>query len=152
MARYDKYDPISGGFRAKLNAALTLTEGGFIGAMSLNASGRAVVGTAGQSGLVGVCVKNVARGPVGPWGTSLNGGTPNPYAPIGAQAGDVVDIMTNGEIVDLDPDDFPAGSKVYAAANGVISTDDAAGAIQVGWTVEAGRLIVRVAASPVATS
>lgn len=147
MAKYDKYDPISGGFRAKLNAALTLTDGGFIGAVSLNSSGRVVVGTAGQSGLVGVCVKNVAKGPVGAWGTSLQGGTPNPNAPIGATAGDVVDIMTSGEIVGLDVDDFPAGTKIYANADGSLTATGATGDIQVGWTVEAGRLIVRVAAS-----
>lgn len=145
MAKYDKYEPIAGGFRALLGAALTLTDGS-IGpvAVSLNASGRAIVGTAGQSGLVGVLVKNVAKGPVGPWGTSLSGGTPNPNAPIGAQAGDVVDIMTNGEIVDLDETDFPAGSKVYAAANGTVSTTGGAGSILVGHTVEAGRLVVRL--------
>lgn len=151
MARYDKYDPISGGFRARLNAALTLTDGSYMGAVSLNSSGRVVEGTAGQSGLVGVVVKNAARGPVGRWDTSTTSGTPNPYAPVGALAGDVVDVMTSGEIVDLDPDDFPAGSKVYAAADGTLSTSGAAGAIQVGWTVEAGRLIVRVAGNPVAT-
>jgi len=151
MARYDKYDPISGGFRALLNANLTLTDGGFMGAVSLNSSGRVVVGTAGQSGLVGVLVKNAAKGPIGAWDTSMQGGTPNPYAPVGAIAGDVVDIMTSGDIVDLDTTDFPAGSKVYASAAGVISTSAAAGAIQVGWTVEAGRLVVRVAGNPVAT-
>ncbi len=145
MAKYDKYEPIAGGFRALLAAALTLTAGS-IGpvAVSLNASGRVVVGTAGQSGLVGILVKNVAKGPVGPWGTSLSGGTPNAYAPIGAQAGDVVDIMTNGEIVDLDTTAFPAGSKVYAAANGTVSTTSAAGSFLIGHTVEAGRLVVRL--------
>lgn len=151
MARYDKYDPISGGFRGLLNADLTLTDGSFMGAVSLNASGRVVVGTAGQSGMVGVVVKNAAKGPIGQWGTSSSGGTPVAYAPVGALAGDVVDIMTSGEIVDLDVDDFPAGTKIYASAAGVISTSAAAGAIQVGWTVEAGRLIVRVASNPVAT-
>jgi hypothetical protein len=147
MAKYDKYDPISGGFRAKLNAALTLVDGGFIGAVSLNSSGRVVVGTAGQSGLVGIVVKNVARGPVGAWGTSLDGGTPNAYAPIGAQAGDVVDVMTSGEIVDLDVDDYPAGTAIYANADGTLTDTGATGDIQIGWTVEAGRLIVRVAAA-----
>lgn len=152
MARYDKYDPISGGFRALLGADLTLTNGS-IGpvAVSLNSSGGVVVGTAGQSGLVGVLVKNVAKGPVGPWGTSLQGGTPNPYAPIGARQGDAVDVMTSGEIVDLDPDDFPAGSKIYAtAATGVLSTTGGTGKFLVGHTVEAGRLIVRVATGQVA--
>lgn len=147
MATYDKVDPISGSFRAKLNAALTLTDGGFIGAVSLNASGRVVVGTAGQSGLVGVLVKNVGKGPIGAWSTSLDGGTPNSYAPIGARAGDAVDIMTNGEIVDLDPAVFTAGAKVYANADGSLTLTGGTGDIQIGWTVEAGRLIVRVAAS-----
>lgn len=134
MARYDKYDPISGGFRARLNANLTLTSGAYIGAVSLNSSGRVVTGTAGQSGMVGVLVKNAARTP---------DGTPNPNAPIGAMAGDVVDIMTDGEIVDLDTTAFPAGSAIYAAANGVLSTTNTG--TKVGWTVEAGRLIVRIA-------
>jgi hypothetical protein len=144
MARYDKYDPISGGFRARLNAALTLTNGGYFGGVSLNASGRVVAGTGGQTGLVGVLVKNVAKGPLGPWFTTTNG-TPNPYAPIGAQAGDAVDIMTNGEIVDIDKTAFPAGSKVYVHADGTIDTTGTAGTA-IGYTVEAGRLVVRVAA------
>lgn len=145
MARYDKYDPIVGGHRARLNAALTLTAGGFFGSMSINASGRAVVGTAGQSGLVGVCVKNVARGPVGQYGTSLLGGTPNAYAPVGAQAGDPVDIMTSGEIVDLDVAVFVAGTVFYTYADGTIGSLATAGT-KIGWTVEAGRLIVRLGA------
>lgn len=144
MAQYDKYEPIAGGFRARLKTALTLTNGsiGPVG-VSLDSAGRAQVGTAGQSGLIGVLVKHVARGPVGLWGTDLHGGTPNPNAPIGAMAGDVVDIMTNGEIVDLDPTKFPAGSKVFCDAAGAISTT--AGGTQVGFTVEAGRLVVRFA-------
>lgn len=153
MARYDKYEPIAGGFRARLNAALSLTNGsiGPVG-VSLNASGKVVVGLSGQSGLVGVLVKNVAKGPVGQWGTDLRGGTPNPYAPIGAQAGDAVDIMTNGEIVDLDTTDFPAGTKFYVATDGTISDTSATGSVLIGWTVEAGRLVVRVAAGIAAAS
>ena len=145
MARYDKYDPISGGFRARLAANLTLTNGAFIGAVSLNSAGRAVVGTAGQSGLVGVVVKNAARGPVGQWDTSTSSGTPNANAPVGALAGDVVDVMTAGEIVDLDPTDFPAGTEVYATAAGALTTTEGTNT-KIGWTVEAGRLVVRVAA------
>jgi hypothetical protein len=151
MAKYDKYDPISGGFRALLGADLVLTNGE-VGpvAVSLNASGGVVVGTAGQSGIVGVLVKNVARGPVGPWGTSLIG-TANPDAPIGARTGDAVDVMTSGEIVDLDTTAFPAGSKIYAtAATGVLSTTGGTGKHLVGYTVKAGRLIVRVSANQVA--
>lgn len=146
LAAYDKYDPISGGFRARLAADLTLTNGGFIGAVSLNAQGLVVAGTAGQSGPVGVLVKNVGRAPVSQYGQEPFNGTPVPNAPIGATRGYQVDVMTAGEIVNLDPTAFPAGSKVYAAANGELSTTGGAGAFPIGWTVEAGRLVVRVAA------
>lgn len=146
MARYDKYEPIAGGFRAKLAAALTLTNGG-IGpiSVSLDASGHAVVGTAGNSGgPVGILVKNVSRGPILQYGTDLAGGLPNAYAPIGAQAGDVVDIMTSGEIVDLDPTVFVAGTAFYSHADGSITATSTSGT-KIGFTVEAGHLIVRVA-------
>lgn len=145
MARYDKYDPISGGFRAKLAANLTLTNGGYLGAVSLNASGRVVAGTAGQTGAVGVLVKNAAHGPAGRWDTTVTGSV-QAGAPIGALAGDVVDIMTQGEIVDLPTATFPAGSKVWAAADGTLSVTAGTGKVQVGWTVEAGRMVVRFAA------
>lgn len=143
MPTYDKYDPIAGGFRAKLNAALPLTNGSFFGAVSLNASGRVVVGTAGQTGLVGVVIKNVARGPITQWNTTIQG-VANPNAPIGAMAGDVVDVMNDGDITGLDKVAFPAGSKVYAAADGTISTTGGTGKFLIGFTVEAGRLVVRI--------
>lgn len=142
MPRYDKYEPLAGGFRARLAAALPLTNGSFFGAVSLDANGRVTPGSGGQSGLVGVVVKNVARGPIYQWNQSLQG-TPNPYAPIGAEAGDVVDIMTAGDIVDLDTTAFPAGSAVFAAADGTVSTTT--GGTRIGHTVEAGRLVVRFA-------
>lgn len=146
MPRYDKYDPISGGFRALLAGALPITGEGFFGAVSLNASaGRVVPGNQGQSGIVGVCVKNVRKGPVGSWGTDLRGGVNNPSAPIGAMTGDAVDIMTSGEIVDLDPDVFLPATKFYAQPDGSITAANGAGAVPIGHTVQAGRLIVRVA-------
>lgn len=145
MARYDKVDPISGSFRALLGAALTLTAGSFVGGVSLNASGKVIAGTGGQSGLVGVLVKNVAKGPISGWGTDLNGGTPNAYAPIGAQINDAVDVMTNGEIVDLDPAVFIPGSIVYVTSAGAL-TLTSTGNTKVGWTADAGRLIVRLGA------
>lgn len=143
MAKYDKYEPIAGGYRARLDAPLPLTNGSFFGAVSLKANGRATPGTAGQAGR-GVCVKNVARGPIGQWGLSLSGGTPNPSAPIGAQTGDPIDIMTSGEIVDLDPAVFVAGTNFYAQADGSITAVESD--FPVGFTVEAGRLVVRIAA------
>lgn len=146
MARYDKYDPISGGFRAPLAANLTLTNGNFgPKAVSLNASGKVVVGTAGTTGLVGILVKNAARGPWGP--NTASSGTPNPSTAIGCMAGDVVDIMTSGEIVDLAGSGITglaAGQPIYCTPAGDL-TNVLTGNTKVGYTVEANRMIVRVA-------
>lgn len=146
MARYDKYDPISGGFRAKLNATLTTdaTTGEFgPRGVSLNASGRVVLGSG--TGLVGLLVKNSAKQGLGSWSTSM-AGLPNPAAPIGALAGDVVDIMTSGEIVGVTG--FAAGDQIYALnTDGTLSIVPTGGT-RVGWIVDAaiGRLVVRIAA------
>lgn len=134
MARYDKYDPISGGFRAPLAADfLGGTEGvnfGKVYAVGLNASGQVTIGAiAADPGCVGVLILTSAR-----------------------FAGDAVDVMTHGEIVDLNLvtpfDNFAAaavaGKKYYGvAADGTISTTAAAN-YAIGWTVESKRLIVRL--------
>jgi hypothetical protein len=146
---YEKYDPISGGFRGRLAAALTLTDGS-IGpvAVSLNTSGRVVVGTAGASGPVGVMVFNGVRQPVGRYQSPP--GVPGDSF-MQAKAGEAVDIMTAGEIVGLDPEVFTPGSKVYAAANGSLNVTGGAGTFLVGVMAGAntpsdvGRLIVRFA-------
>ena len=149
MATFDKYDPISGGFRAKLKTALTLTNGEFFGAVSIDNTGRAIAGFAAGAGsrLAGITVKKVARQATGAWGTSPYANTPNPAFPIGALAGDVIDIMTAGEIVDLDKAVFVAGTRFYAKPTGAIVAEgaSAAGDVPIGFTVEAGRLIVRYA-------
>lgn len=143
MARYDKYDPISGGFRAPLAANLTPNANGEFGpkAISLDDSGGVEVGTGGTSGLAGLLVKNAPKLPWGP----LDGSSPgyNSAAPIGLMAGDIVDVMTNGEIVEVPG--IAAGQKVYATAAGDLTTT-ATGNTPVGWTVQAGRLVVRVSA------
>lgn len=154
MARYDKYNPISGGFRAPLAANLTLDTNGEFGpkAVSLNTSGRVVVGTAGSSGLIGIVVKNGARQP---WTATTAGpkGTVNAATAIGCMAGDIVDVMTGGEIVDLQTvgqnasngiTGLAAGQPIYCTAAGDL-TNVATGNTKIGWTVEANRLIVRVA-------
>lgn len=145
-ARYDKYDPIAGGFRAPLGATLTFDANGELGpvGVSLNTTGRAVVGTTAQSGLVGVLVKNVPRTPYRIGGYGSGPGAVNPNVPIGGQAGDIVDIMTMGEIVDIPG--LAAGTKYYvtAGATGVL-TATAAGNTAIGYTVEATRLVVRYA-------
>ncbi len=118
MARIDKYDPVSGGFRARLNANYTGAAAPL--AVGLNSSGRIVAG-AGQTGIVGVVC------------------SPRDHA-----AGDPLDVMTSGELVEFSG----AAATVYTAntTTGVIS-NAAASATQVpiGFTVEATRLIVRKA-------
>lgn len=141
-ARYDKYEPIAGGFRAPLAADLTFDAAGHYGpkVVSLNASGQVVEGTAGQSGGVGVLIKNVPLYPsMGNIPGQINAGVP-----IGGKAGNIVDIMTNGEIVGATG--LVAGTTYYAAANGTLTaTPPAAGTNgwKVGHTVEADRLVVR---------
>lgn len=95
-------------------------------AVSLNASGKLVKGTAGQSGFIGVVCLTKKR-----------------------FANDVVDVMTDGEIVELTG--LIAGQRYYAAADGnslVPASGTITGLRQVGHTVEATRLIVRVQTAP----
>lgn len=142
-ARYDKYEPISGGFRAPLAADLTFDATGHFGprAISLNTSGQVVVGTAGNSGGLGILVKNVPLYPnLGNIPGAVNAGVP-----IGGKAGNVVDIMTDGEIVGVPG--LVAGTTYYAAADGsltsVAPTPAGTNGYKVGHTVEADRLVVR---------
>ena len=114
MARIDKYEPKSGGFRAPLVASWAGQAAPV--AVSLDSSGRVVVGAAGQTGMCGVLCK-----------------------PDAAPAGTFVDIMTDGEIVEAG---LAAGTVYFAnATTGALQT----GVTQwrVGHTVEASRLIVR---------
>lgn len=134
MSRYDKYDPVSGGFRAPLAANFAYTSGkpdwnhtdlNRVKAVSLDATGKVVMGTAGNSGFVGVMIL----------------GEP-------AAAGDIVDIMQSGEIVEF------ATNAGGAAAAGTVYTSNADGTygttavgaanFKIGTTVEATRLVVRV--------
>lgn len=126
MARIDKYDPISGGYRAPILAAIATPHDGVIGggtapiAVGHDTNGRVVPG-AGNTGIRGViCLSSKAA------------------------AGDVVDVMTDGEIVDIGG---TAGTSYTAnTTTGVISNAAAsASQIPVGHTVEVGRLVVRVA-------
>lgn len=142
-ARYDKYEPIAGGFRAPLAADLTFDASGHFGpkVVSLNASGQVVVGTAGQSGAVGILVKNV---PLYPNLGNIPGAV-NAAVPIGGKALSVVDIMTHGEIVGCTG--LAAGTTYYANTDGTLTaTAPATGvnATVIGTTVEADRLVVRL--------
>jgi hypothetical protein len=124
MARYDKYGPKTGGFRAPLAADLTATSktgNGNPRGVSLDTNGRVVVGAAGNTGTVGVLC------------TTRN-----------MKAGDIVDVMTHGEIVEMAG--TTAGTLMTNTdATGVLGTTAVgAGVKAVGFTVEAARLIVRV--------
>lgn len=137
MSRYDKYNPISGGFRAALNAAWTATSGpssvtdlNRILVVGLNSSGRVVKATTAITAS-GILIAHV-----------------NPMA-----AGDIADVMTHGEVVEISGADMQsgtaptAGQKLYldATASRLTSTAPAAGAagFYVGQVVEVGRLVVR---------
>lgn len=122
MARFDKYEPKGGGFRAPLAADQDATPGG-VGdsdapiAVGLNSDGEVVPGE-GNSGVVGVlCLTQSKR------------------------AGDIVDVMTDGDVVEFGG---TAGTAYFGAtADGEISTGST-GDVYLGHTVEANRLVVRV--------
>lgn len=136
MSRYDKYDPKAGGFRAPLNAAWTATSGpagvsdlNRVIVVALNGSGRVIKATTAAAA-VGVVIVTRAMA-----------------------AGEVVDVMTNGEIVELDATDLQTGSPA-AGTKYVLDTTASRLAAQgapaagtnvfyVGTTVEASRLVVR---------
>lgn len=143
--RYDKVNPEVGLFRAALASAISggaVSASGGYGpvAVSLNASGQVVIGTAGNSGYVGVLVKNF---PLYPRMGNIPGQV-NIAVPIGGEAGSIVDVMTAGEITNVN--NLTAGTTYYAATDGTLSTNPADGPL-VGWTVEATRLVVRSVAA-----
>lgn len=117
--RYDKYDPVNGGFRAPSAAALATLE--TVKGVGLDANGRVLWKDPGNSGFVGVLGISKAKA-----------------------TGDVLDVMTSGEIVDVDG--LTAGTDYYLDADGdLTAAAPAAGAAgyYVGHTVEADRLVVR---------
>lgn len=140
MSRYDKYNPKSGGFRAPLNFAANATSGPSgvsdldrVLVVGLNGSGRLIKATTAAAA-VGVVV---ISGP--------------------KAAGDIVDVMTDGEIVELAAADLQAatapvaGTKYYfdstaSRLTATAPTPAGTNGFYVGTTVEAGRLVVRVSA------
>lgn len=125
MARYDKYDPISGGFRAKTGESIAA---GYVGGVRLNASGE-IIKSGGTDGIDGVlCNSDLVNA-----------------IPIGTY----VDVMTSGEIVELAG--LAAGTDYFAViTTGALSPTLTAQPF-IGVTVEADRLIVRVNQKPAAT-
>lgn len=137
MSRYDKYNPVSGGFRAKLAAAWTATSGpasvtdlNRILVVGLNGSGQ-IVKAASVAAASGILIVHA----------------------VAAAAGDVHDVMTHGEVVEIGAADMQsgvaptAGQKLYydSTASRLTSTAPGAGVngFYVGQVVEVGRLVVR---------
>jgi hypothetical protein len=129
MGRYDKYDPKAGGFRAILAADFDPGNREKVLGAGLDTDGRAVIG-AGHTGVIGVLVLTKAR-----------------------KAGEVVDIMTSGEIVEFGPSDAGSkpgvdfgdpGTEYFSDDHGLVTSTSAAGSVSIGFTAEGQRLIVRV--------
>lgn len=122
MARYDKYDPISGGFRAALAADLAKNSTGNGIGVGLDNTGKVVAG-AGNTGVIGVLIVTAAM-----------------------KAGDIVDVMTAGDIVEMAAP-VVAGTVVTAdTTSGALGvTAASATKVAVGYAVEATRLVVRAA-------
>jgi hypothetical protein len=116
MARFDKYNPVSGGFRAPLNASYTGSAN--VVGVGVNGSGKVVVG-GGVTGVIGVIC-----------------------SPLSKNAGDIIDVMTDGEIVQAG---LVAGTlyTVNTTTGALSSAAPSATQTPLGWTVEADRLIVR---------
>ncbi len=141
MSRYDKYEPMTGGFRAPLAANFPVADLGKVLPVGLDANGRVVVGL-GNTGYKGVIVLTSVK-----------------------NASDIVDVMQDGDIVefaavnndvaavagtnyfaDATDNRLRAGTGARTAtapipAGGTVAT---AGTVYVGHTVEATRLVVRM--------
>ena len=116
MARFDHVDSTIGIVRAPINANIAEADWDTVIGVGINATGKAVKG-AGQTGVIGVAVpgRTVYR------------------------AGQVMDIMQKGDIVDVAG--LAAGTKYYVGADGEL-TATATDNTYVGYTVEADRLVV----------
>ena len=126
MARIDKYDPVSGGFRARLGFQPDAAEVGDVIGVTIDNNGLAQKASATNCEAV-ICLSSLL------------------------EQGAVVDCMTDGEIVDVGAGNnvtgFAKGAKAFAAASGAIGvTAPASGAngVRIGTFIEAWRLVVRV--------
>lgn len=118
MARYDKYDGVAGGFRVEAAADQIVGDYDKVLGLGLNASGLGLLKVPSNSGFKGVTIVDRTK----------------------RRAGDILDVMTNGEIVDCAG--LVAGTTYYLnAATGVLQTAETR--YHVGHTVEADRLVVR---------
>lgn len=121
MSRFDKVEPLGGSFRAQLAAAVILADVGVIKGVSLNSSGRVVQGAAALGKFKGVICADYTMA-----------------------AGQPIDCMTDGEIVDV-PAGFTAGADIFIDVATGLLTATATSNQYLGHMVEVDRLIVRIA-------
>lgn len=139
--RWDKYDPYVANFRGPLAADVDLaTQANAVLAVGVNSSGAITVG-AGQTGVKGVLIIPVG---VDMHGALLDGG-------VNIEAGDIADVGKHGEITNFSPwqpsgtaPSAAAGTNYYGHPDGAVLPSTGPGAVYVGHTVEADRLIVEV--------
>jgi hypothetical protein len=123
-ARFDKYDPMSGGFRAPLGAAVITADIGIPVGVGISSSGTVEVG-ASDSGVLGViCPDKIMN------------------------VGDTIDVMTAGEIVESGAGTLGAAGAVLFAAADDGAIDATTTGTRVGHLVQAWRLVVRVQPIP----
>jgi hypothetical protein len=115
VARIDKYEPLTGGFRALLGFTPVVGDLETVIPVGLSATGRVVKG-AGTTGVVGILV---------------------PLTMLRNQ-GDAVDVIQDGELVEAG---LAAGTRYYVSAVGDVTTTNTDKPL--GWTVEADRLVLR---------
>jgi hypothetical protein len=121
VSRFDKVEPLGGSFRAALAAAVVIGDVGVIKGVSLNSSGRLVQGAAALGAYKGVICADYTMAATQP-----------------------IDVMTDGEIVDL-PAGFTAGADIFIAVATGLLTMTATSNQYLGHMVETDRLIVRIA-------
>lgn len=130
MTRIDKYDPKAGGYRGTLAADWLAADVEHAVACGHDASGRVVKG-AGVTGVKGIVVLTKAY-----------------------KAGERIDVMTAGELVEFGPNNGTAvagvdfattGKNYYGHADGKVTDTQGADGVYLGHTVDSGRrLIARV--------
>jgi hypothetical protein len=120
MARVDKTDSAVGVVRGTLAADIAQADWGKPLGVSINASGLTVRGGAGPSGIVGVIIADKTN----------------------YKAGTRADIFKLGDIVECAG--LTPGIKVYADNTTGLLSVSATGTTQVGYTVEADRLVLQL--------
>jgi hypothetical protein len=122
MARFDKVEPLGGSFRAPLGFAPVAADVGKIYSVDINGSGAVIKSVDGTAARGVICLSSLLA------------------------IGKPVDVMTDGEIVDVVAADgvtgLGAGVEMKAGAAGIVT--NAGVGKSLGWFVQNWRLVVRL--------